>query len=249
MAWIHDEIGRSVGLRRVLGGIPLDEVGATGYGLAQCAEVAAPFCSLKLQGATLVVEGFGNVGRPAARFLAKMGVKLVAASDSKGAIHNPEGIDPDELEAVKWKVGTVAAYPRGKKITLPELLTVPCDILIPAARPDCIHGENAPAIQARLILQGANIPATTEAETILHRRGVLVVPDFIANAGGVICAAVEYHGGTEAVACEAIAQKIRHNTEAVLARSRDERIEPRRAAVELAGERVRAAMSYRRRIG
>jgi glutamate dehydrogenase/leucine dehydrogenase len=246
MAWIHDEIGRSVGLPRVLGGIPLDEIGATGYGLAQCAEVAAPFCGLKLQGATLAIEGFGNVGRPAARFLAKMGVKLIATSDSKGAIYNPDGLDLDELETVKRKTGTVVAYPRGRKITLPELLTVPCDILTPAARPDCIRAENAPTIQARLIVQGANIPATVEAETMLHRRGVLVVPDFIANAGGVICAAVEYHGGMETAAFEAVAQKIRRNTEAVLARSRDERIDPRRAAVELASQRVRAAMRFRR---
>jgi glutamate dehydrogenase (NAD(P)+) len=96
-----------------------------------------------------------------------------------------------------------------------------------------------------LILQGANIPATAEAESILHQRGILVVPDFIANAGGVICAAVEYHGGTESSAFEQIAQKIRHNTDAVLTRSQTERIEPRRAAVDLAQQRVRQAMTYR----
>jgi glutamate dehydrogenase/leucine dehydrogenase len=125
---------------------------------------------------------------------------------------------------------------------------VPCDILVPAARPDCIHGKNVEAIRARLILQGANIPATAEAEALLHRRGILVVPDFIANAGGVICAAVEYHDGSEATAFEQIAQKIQHNTEVVLARSQRDGIEPRRAALELAGERVRAAMALRRRV-
>jgi glutamate dehydrogenase (NAD(P)+) len=126
-----------------------------------------------------------------------------------------------------------------------ELLTLPCDILTPAARPDSIHADNAPAVQAKLILQGANIPATQEAEIILHKRGVLVVPDFIANAGGVICAEVEFHGDSEATAFEQIAQKVRRNTEAVLARSRQEGIEPRRAAVDLAGERVREAMTFR----
>jgi glutamate dehydrogenase (NAD(P)+) len=141
----------------------------------------------------------------------------------------------------------VTAYPRGRKLPVAELLTLPCDILVPAARPDCIHAGNADAIRAKLILQGANIPATAEAEAVLHRRGVLVVPDFIANAGGVICAAVEYRGGTEATAFEQIAQKIKHNTEAVLSRSRCDGIEPRRAAVELAGERVRAAMAFRRK--
>jgi glutamate dehydrogenase/leucine dehydrogenase len=247
MARIFDETGRAVGLPRVLGGIPLDEIGATGYGLAQCAEVAAPFCGLDLAGASLVIEGFGNVGRPAARFLAEKGVRLIGASDSKGAIYNPEGIDVAELSAVKKQSGVVTGYRRGKQIARTELLTLACDILVPAARPDCIHAGNAEAIQARFILQGANIPATSEAEARLHRRGVLVVPDFIVNAGGVICAAVEYHGGTEAAAFEAIAQKIRRNTEAILARSRAEGIEPRRAAVELAWERVEAAMAFRRR--
>jgi len=247
MAWVFDEIGRAVGLPRVLGGIPLDEIGATGYGLAQCAEVAAPFCDLRLKGATVVIEGFGNVGRPAARFLEELGVRLVAASDSKGAVYNPDGLDLAHVSTAKSKSGTVAAYERGTKVVSSELFTLPCDILIPAARPDCIHVGNAKKIQARLILQGANIPATAEAETILHERGVLVVPDFIANAGGVICASVEYHGGTEAAAFEQIAQKIRRNTEAVLTRSRDDRIEPRRAAVELAQGRVRDAMAFRRK--
>lgn len=247
MAWLSDEIGRAVGLPRVLGGIPLDEVGATGFGLARCAEVAAPFCDLKLKGARLVIEGFGNVGRPAARFLEELGVRLVAASDSKGAVYNADGLDVSQLSAAKSKGGSVAAYERGTKVPPAELFKVPCDILIPAARPDCIHAANVAAIQARLILQGANIPATAEAEAILHRRGVVVVPDFIANAGGVICASVEYHGGTEAAAFEQIAQKIKHNTEAVLSRSRRDGMEPRRAAVELAGERVRAAMAFRQK--
>ena len=97
----------------------------------------------------------------------------------------------------------------------------------------------------KLVLQGANIPATSEAEAILHERGILNVPDFIANAGGVICAAVEYHGGSEADAFEQIAEKIRRNTQEVLERSRDEKIQPRQAAVELAHERVKAAMSLR----
>jgi glutamate dehydrogenase/leucine dehydrogenase len=246
MARVRDEIGRSVGLPRVVGGIPLDEIGATGFGLAHSAEVAAPFCGLELKGATLAVEGFGSVGRHAARFLTERGVRLVAAGDSRGAVHDPGGIDVEALAAAKRQTGSVTGYARGRRIGADELLTLPCDILIPAARPDCLHAGNAAAVRARLILQGANIPATAEAEAILHRRGVLVVPDFIANAGGVICAAVEYHGGSEAGAFEQIAQKIRHNTEAVLARSRETGTEPRRAAVDLATERVRAAASFRR---
>lgn len=245
MAVIFDEIGRAVGLPRVLGGIPLDEIGATGYGLAQCAEVAAPFCNLKLAGATVAIQGFGNVGVHAARFLEELGAKLVAASDIGGAVYDPQGIPVAELNQIKRQSGSVGAYEKGKRIKPADLFSTPCDILIPAARPDCIHSDNARAIQARLILQGANIPATTAAETILHQRGVLVVPDFIANAGGVICAAVEFHGGTQTAAFAQIAEKIRGNTQEVLRRSRDEKIEPRSAALELAHERIRKAMALR----
>ena len=247
MAWVFDEIGRAVGLPRVLGGIPLDEIGATGYGLARCAEVAAGFCDLSLQGATVAIEGFGNVGRHTARFLAELGTRLVAASDSQGTVFNPEGIDVTRLAAVKQESGTVTAYGRSQKLPVAELLTLPCDILVPAARPDSIHPGNVEAIQAKLVLQGANIPATTEAEAVLHRRGVVVVPDFIANAGGVICASVEYHGGTQAAAFDTIRQKIMENTEIVLARSRREGIDPRRAAVQMARERVQTAMAFRQK--
>jgi glutamate dehydrogenase/leucine dehydrogenase len=245
MAWVKDEIGRSVGLPRVFGGIPLDEVGATGYGVAQCAEVAAPFAKMKIEGARVAIEGFGNVGRHAARCLAEMGAVLVAASDSSGAVHKPDGIGVAELAAVKREAGSVTALSGSKTISKAELFTVPCDILVPAARPDCIHADNAHEIQAKLILQGANIPATAEAERILYERGVVNVPDFIANAGGVICASVEYHGGSESAAFEAITEKIRRNTEEVLTRSRNEGIQPREAAVEMARERVVKAMSMR----
>ncbi len=246
MAWIEDEIGRAVGLPRVLGGIPLDQIGATGYGLAECAAVAAPFCSLDLAGARVAVEGFGNVGRHAARFLAEKGAILVAASDTGGTIYNRDGIGVEELSAAKGNSGSVTVFRGGKVLANAELFSLPCDILIPAARPDCIHADNARHIQAKLILQGANIPATAEAEKILYERGIVNVPDFIANAGGVICAAVEYHDGSEADALEAITEKIRRNTHEVLSRSSDEKIPPRQAAVELARERVHAAMAFRR---
>lgn len=245
MAWMFDEIGRAVGLPRVLGGIPLDEIGATGYGLAACAEVAAEFVNLDLNKATVAIEGFGNVGKHAARFLAEKGAVLVAASDTGGTIHDASGIDVKALIQVKKEQGSVTAYPAVQKLSNAELFTQPCDILIPAARPDCIHADNARQIQAKLILQGANIPATAEAERILHQRGILAVPDFICNAGGVICAAVEYHGGTEHDAFEVIHQQITRNTRAVLARCREEQLQPRNAAVELARERVKAAMELR----
>lgn len=249
MGLIWDEIGRSVGLPRVLGGIPLDEIGATGFGLARCAEVAGEFAGLKLKGATLAIEGFGNVGRPAARFLAELGVKLVAASDTRGTVYDPQGLDIEKLTQTKQRTGTVSSYAGGRKMEAKDLFGVACDILIPAARPDCIHEGNVESIKVKLILQGANIPATPAAEATLRERGVLVVPDFIANAGGVICASVEYHGGTQAMAFDMIAQRIRDNTQAVLTRSQEERISPRQAAVDLATERVRTAMAMRRKNG
>ena len=146
---------------------------------------------------------------------------------------------------MKQESGTVTAYTSGRKLSTAALLTTPCDILIPAARPDCIHVDNVGEIKARLILQGANIPATPEAEKILYEAGVIAVPDFIANAGGVICAAVEFHGGSEATVFEQIANKIRQNTREVLSRSREKNILPRQAAIELATDRVRQAMSFR----
>jgi glutamate dehydrogenase/leucine dehydrogenase len=247
MAWIRDEIGRAVGLPRVLGGIPLDEIGATGLGLAACASVAAPYCGLELDGATVAIEGFGNVGRHAARRLAERGVVLVAVSDSSGAVHDPDGIDLDDLTAAKAESGSVTAYPKARKISKEELFGVPCDILVPAARPDCIHEDNVERVRAKLILQGANIPATRGAEARLHERGILCVPDFIANAGGVICASVEYRGGGEASALAEVVEKVSHNTREVLDRARAFGSEPRSAAVALARARVEEAMTLRRR--
>ena len=246
MAWIQDEIGkRSVGLPRVLGGIPLDEIGATGFGLARCAEVAGDFAGVDLKGARFAIEGYGNVGRHAANFLKELGAVLVAASDSRGAIFNEKGIDIDGLTETKEKHGRVDAFGDASSISHGELFTVPCEILVPAARPDCIHADNAEQIEAKLILQGANIPATAKAEEILAHRGVISVPDFICNAGGVICASVEYRGGTEANAFAEITEKIQRNTREVLTRTREENVLPRTAAVEMAEQRVRQAMNYR----
>jgi glutamate dehydrogenase (NAD(P)+) len=127
-----------------------------------------------------------------------------------------------------------------------DLVAVDCDIWIPAARPDVLDKQNVKSMRAKLILQGANIPATAEAEEMLHARGVLSVPDFIANAGGVICAAVEYHGGSQAQAFAVIEEKIRANTRTVLETARDQKVLPRTAAIDLARARVMEAAAYRR---
>jgi glutamate dehydrogenase/leucine dehydrogenase len=246
MAWVKDEIGRAVALPRVIGGIPLDDIGATGFGLAVTAEVAAKAAGIALAGARASVQGWGAVGRHAARFLAQRGVALVAVSDSRGAVVNPEGLDLEGLLAHKAAGGTVSAFPGGRPLGRDDLVGVDCDIWIPAARPDVLTEANVGRLKARLVLQGANIPATRAAEAWMHTHGVVSVPDFIANAGGVICAAVEFHGGSEAQAFATIEEKIRANTEETLDRARKAGILPRDAAVEMARRRVTEAQRYRR---
>jgi len=246
MAWVHDEIGRAVGLPPEIGGIPLDELGATGYGVAAAADVAAEFGGLELSGSRLAVQGFGSVGIHAARFLKERGVVLVAAADSKGMLHNPDGIDIDALATLKSNGKSVIDFNGGKTGDRDDVITVDCDILVPAARPDVIHQDNVDAVKAKLILQGANIPATLGAERRLSERGVINVPDFIANAGGVICAAMEYAGASEKAAFEAIKEKISANTQEVLETAKNHKMLLREAAVAMATKRVKKAMTFRR---
>lgn len=246
MAWIHDEIGRAVGLPRELGGIPLDEIGATGFGLAIAADAAEVFGAVKLDGAHVAIQGFGAVGRHAARFLAERGVRIVAAADSDGCVTDPTGIDVELLAAVKAEGRSVIDAGVGTVSPREAVIGADCDILVPAARPDAIHEGNVGDIKARLVLEGANIPATADAEMNLHRRGIMVVPDFIANAGGVICAAIEFLGGSEPQAFATIEDRIHRNTSLVLDRARSEGITPRAAADAMALERVRAAQALRR---
>jgi glutamate dehydrogenase (NAD(P)+) len=246
MAWVHDEIGRAIGLPAALGGIPLDELGATGWGLAHCAAVAAPHAGLALDGARVAIQGFGAVGRHAARFLAEQGARLVAASDSRATLVAEAGIDVAALARLKADGRSVGDHPSGLKLLPDAVIDVECDIWIPAARPDVIREDNVARLRTKLVLQGANIPFTLGAERILHERGVVVVPDFVANAGGVICGAMEHAGATERAAFDAIAERIRANTAAVLAAAKRDGAMPRVAALELATARVRAAMATRR---
>lgn len=246
MAWIHDEIGRAVGLPTEIGGIPLDEIGATGWGLKAGVEAAIKYCAFDLKGARVAIQGFGSVGKHAARFLGDKGTILVAASDSRGTIFNPQGIDVARLIALKDSGRGVTDYPDGQRLDGDAVIDIECEIWIPAARPDVIHQDNVNRLKTRLVPQGANIPFTLDAERILDKAGTLVLPDFIANAGGVICAAVEYRGGTQAQAFQTIEEKIRGNIEEVLANAKKSGMLPRQAAVELAETRVRQAMAYRK---
>ncbi|NNF77819.1 MAG: Glu/Leu/Phe/Val dehydrogenase [Rhizobiales bacterium] len=246
MAWVHEEIGRAVGLPADVGGIPLDEIGATGLGVAAAAAVAEEFCEISLKGARVAVQGFGAVGRHAANFLSQKGAVLVAAADSKGTVHNPDGIVVADLIRKKHETGSLNGMKGAKYLDPEDVVGVDCDIWIPAARPDVLRADNIDRLKAKLVIQGANIPATQEAEQLLHQQGILSVPDFIANAGGVICAAVEYHGGSRQTAFSAIEEKITENTRAVLQAAAQANEPPRKAAYSLAEARVRSAMALRR---
>ncbi len=246
MAWVHDETGRAVGLPREIGGIPLDEIGATGLGVAIAAEVAEDYCEVKIEGARVAIQGFGAVGRHAARYLMEKGARLVAVADSKSTIYNADGIDVEKLTQMKLTGDPVTKLGYGDVLERDDIVGVDCDIWIPAARPDVLNENNIAELKARLVVQGANIPATAKAEQIMHERGILNIPDFIANAGGVICASVEYHGGSEQAALDSIAEKVKRNTNAVLSNAKAGNITPRRAAEDLAQQRVRSAMTLRR---
>lgn len=246
MGWIKDETGRAVGLPAAIGGIPLDEIGATGFGLAACVDVARTFVDLELKGARVVVQGFGAVGKHAARFLAEKGAILVGASDTSGTLTDSAGLDVAALIALKDEGRSLRDHPRGEMLDADAILDIDCEIWIPAARPDVVRADNVARLRARLVPQGANIPCTPEAERVLHERGILTVPDFIANAGGVICAATEYRGGTQHAAFEYIDERIRTNTRLIIEDSQRSGEIPRQAALALAERRVRVATRTRR---
>jgi len=242
MTIVKEEIGRAIGLPREHGGIPLDEIGSTGYGVVVSTEVACEYVLLDLSKASVAVEGFGAVGKAVVKFLTEKGTRIVAVSDSKGAIYQPNGLDYEKLLKAKQTTGAVKNYKGGRIIENEELFRLPVDILIPGARPDVISKENVRDVKASLVVEAANIPATIEAEKILHDRGILVVPDFIANAGGVITGAVEYMGGTENEVFGIIKDKITKNTKQVLDMAKAQKMLPRVAAETLAKKRVLKAM-------
>lgn len=244
MAWVHDETGRAVGLPSERGGLPLDELGATGFGVAACVEIAAASIDLDLDGARIAVQGYGNVGRPAARFLAERGAVLVATSDSKGGVANASGLVLDDLDHIKAQSRSVVEH-GGRRVDR-ELLDVECDIWIPAAGPDVVRADNVESLNARLVIQGANIAVTAEAESRLHERGIVSIPGFVANAGGVICGAVEFSGGSRAQAFELIDERIRENTAQVLDVAQKSGNSPHLVTTSLARDRVEAAMATRR---
>jgi glutamate dehydrogenase (NAD(P)+) len=199
MAWFMDEYGKLHGhTPAIVTGKPIALQGsygreaATGRGVVHALEEAAGRAGLKLDGARIVVQGYGNVGSWAARLAADHGCRLVAASDAAGAIRNDSGIDPDRLHEHVMAGGTVPEYEHGEPITPDELLATECEVLIPAALGGMIHEANADTINCKLIVEGANSPTTPAADQILADKGVFVVPDVMANAGGVVVSYFEW---------------------------------------------------------
>ncbi len=219
-------------------GIP-HEYGSTGFGVAHAAVVAAKHIGLDINGATIAIEGFGNVGTFASQHLSEFGAKIVAVSDSKGVIYNKDGLDVKKLLDVKQKTGSVINYKHGKVMTNKEIFELPVDILIPAALPDVINKDNVNNVRAKIVVEAANIPTTPEMEEILFKKRVLVVPDFVANAGGVISSYAEYRGHNPKKMFELVEQKIKRNVKTVLDRAKNENVKPRDAAMKIAEERIR----------
>jgi glutamate dehydrogenase/leucine dehydrogenase len=194
MAWIMDEYSEMVGYNAfgVVTGKPVQIGGslgrneATSRGVMYTVIEAAKHLGMELDGSTVAIQGYGNVGYHAARLLHELGCKIVAVSDSKGAIYNSKGLDPTKVMEYKNITGSVIGYKGSKDLTNEELIEIECDILVPSALENQIARTNADKIKAKIVAEGANGPTTPEADEILFRNGVFVIPDILANSGGVI---------------------------------------------------------------
>ncbi len=226
------------GKSKEAGGIP-HELGSTGFGVVESIKIAAEHIKLDLKYACVALEGFGEVGVATAKFLSKLGAKIIAVSDSKGVIFNEGGIDIEKLIEVKKKSGSVVNYLPGDVLENKRLFELKVDILIPGARPNVITKENVEHIKARIVAEAANIPMIPELEKVLHDKGILVIPDFLCNAGGVISSYIEHIGGTEEQMFQMISEKITKNTKLVLEKSEQEGVIPREAAMRIAKERLK----------
>jgi len=221
-------------------GIP-HEYGSTGFGVAQATFTGANHLGLEIEGATAAIEGFGNVGSYATKYLTQIGVEVVAVSDSKGCIYNPEGLEYERLSKVKRETRSVINYRPGKLLDNKEIFELPVDILIPAALPDVIRKENVGRVKARMVVEAANIPISPKMEEVLQKRGVLVVPDIIANAGGVISSYAEYVSYNPKQMFKLVQRKIRRNTRTVLEYAEEKDIGLRDAALNIAKDRIQSA--------
>ncbi|MCB9895230.1 MAG: Glu/Leu/Phe/Val dehydrogenase [Planctomycetes bacterium] len=251
MAWIADEYGHFVGHPEpgVITGKPVEFGGsrgrdsATGRGLAYCVERYYENEDKPLEGQHVVIQGFGNAGQWAAKVLSSMGATIISISDSRGAVHSTEGISVTGAIKHKSETGEVAGMP-GDEIKHAEQLELECDILVPAALESVITKKNAPKIRAKLIAEAANGPTTPDADRILHDRGITVIPDVLANAGGVTVSYFEwvqnrqrYYWAEEKVHVR-LKSIMRDSTDEVHKLAEERKVSWRTAAYMLAIERV-----------
>lgn len=258
-AVIQDELGdrgAAVGTPAHLGGVAYDQLGVTGYGVAEAADAAASSIGLSMRGARVSIQGFGAVGSATASRLAELGATVVAVSTARGGLHAPDGLDVPQLLADYAAHGDrlVERHDAGAKTLPGHELTVDCEILVPAALQDTIDGEVADQVKARLVVEGANLPTSSTAQSILAGRGITVVPDFLANAGGVVAAAYAMDGRYSGFRPDAgeifqtISERMRANTDQVLEEARRQQTTPHAAGRALAQGRVLAAMRSKGRL-
>jgi glutamate dehydrogenase (NAD(P)+) len=259
MAWIMDTISmhRGFTVPSMVTGKPLSIGGtlgrteATGRGVMITAREAASRAGLSLEAARMVVQGYGNVGYHAARLLVQQGCTLVGASDSTTAVYSDVGLDPDALKGYKDANGSFAGYDEGDSVSSQELLELPCEILVPAALEGQITQDNAHGIQAKIIVEGANGPTTPEADAILSDKGITVVPDILANAGGVVVSYFEWVQDIQRYFWdfEEVSRKMEsimvQSFEAVAVAAEKDSVNMREAAMLLAVQRVVEAMQDR----
>ncbi len=200
MAWLMDTYSMHAGytVPAVVTGKPLSiggsegRVDATGLGVVMVTEEAFHKQGRALDGATVAIQGFGNVGSAAARLFHKRGARIVAVSDVQGGVANPYGLDVTALVAHTARTGSVVGFAEAEPLSNQEILETPCDVLVPAALQGQITGENAVRVRAKMVVEGANGPTTPDGDAILHDRGILLIPDVLANAGGVTVSYFEW---------------------------------------------------------
>ncbi len=258
MAWLMDEYGKLHGhTPAIVTGKPIALQGsygreaATGRGVVYMLEEAARTTGVELKGARVVVQGYGNVGSWAARLAAELGCKLIAVSDARGAIRNDDGIDPDRLHEHVSEGREVPEYEDAEQVSPEELLATECEVLVPAALGGMIHEANADSVNCKLIVEGANSPTTPAADTILADKGIFVVPDVMANAGGVVVSYFEWVQNlqhfrwSEEDVNERLANIMRGAYETVCDRAEKDDVPMRVAAYSIGIERVLEAARLR----
>lgn len=226
-------------------GIP-HEFGSTGFGVAEATRVAAELANIPLKGARVAVDGFGNVGSFTCRYLSEMGAVIVAVADREGATFTENGVVLKDLEALRHTGKSIRQYQNGKALSREAFFALRSDILIPASVTDVINEGNKRDIKTRIIVEGANIPMRENIEKELFHRGILIVPDFVANAGGVISSYAEYRGYNPKRMFDIVRERITKSVKAVLAGSKRTGTNPRTVALRIAEKRVEQAAQKRR---